>query len=162
MQHLNLFSCITFRKWINNSYHYWEDLKNTEHGAKAGVKEVSGYIFSHSHPSIVRNHYMEKLVPIYRPATELELKLCPGNWKYGSFYSTILTEGSMYLPWAMQKLVNGGSKVRKQYVDNLSALGSQYDVVVNCTGLGAKYLAADDKMVPIRGQVIKVRKNVFN
>lgn len=32
-----------------------------------------------------------------------------------------------------------------------------YDVVMNCTGLGAQQLCGDRKMVPIRGQVIKVR-----
>ena len=34
---------------------------------------------------------------------------------------------------------------------------SGFDVVVNCTGFGAKSLCKDPKMVPIRGQVFKVR-----
>lgn len=43
-----------------------------------------------------------------------------------------------------------------KHIDNLSSLASEYDVIVNCTGLGAKYLCNDRKLVPIRGQVLKV------
>ncbi len=35
---------------------------------------------------------------------------------------------------------------------------SDYDLVVNCTGFGAKKLCADHDLVPIRGQVFKVNK----
>lgn len=33
---------------------------------------------------------------------------------------------------------------------------SDYDMVVNCTGFGAKKLCSDASLVPIRGQVFKV------
>lgn len=36
-------------------------------------------------------------------------------------------------------------------------LPDNYDVVVNCSGLGAKTLCNDKLLVPIRGQVVKVR-----
>lgn len=42
-------------------------------------------------------------------------------------------------------------------VDNLKEFsGKKYDIVFNCTGLGAQKLCNDKKIVPIRGQVIKV------
>lgn len=41
-------------------------------------------------------------------------------------------------------------------VTKLQDLEHSFDIVMNCTGLGAKHLCSDDKMVPIRGQVIKV------
>ncbi|KAJ8942006.1 hypothetical protein NQ314_010235 [Rhamnusium bicolor] len=107
------------------------------------------------HPHIVRNHYIEKIVPIYRAATEEELKLCPGNWKYGSFFTTFLTQCSLYLPWAAEKFVSAGGNIVEQQIKSLSSVGLEYDVTVNCTGLGAKYLCNDHKLVPIRGQVVK-------
>lgn len=33
----------------------------------------------------------------------------------------------------------------------------EYDAIFNCTGLGAQKLCNDNKIVPIRGQIIKVR-----
>lgn len=32
-----------------------------------------------------------------------------------------------------------------------------YDLIINCTGLGARDLANDEHVVPVRGQVIRVR-----
>lgn len=41
----------------------------------------------------------------------------------------------------------------------LSQLTQAYDLVINCTGLGSRYLSdvQDQSVVPIRGQVIRVR-----
>ncbi|KAJ8932816.1 hypothetical protein NQ318_015984, partial [Aromia moschata] len=144
-------------KWIIDSYNYWADIKDSPEGAKAGVTDISGYIFSSEYPNIVRNHYLERLVPIYRPASEGELKLCPGNWRYGSFFTTLLTQCTLYLPWAMKKFLDAGGKILEKKVTTLSSVGLHYDVVVNCTGLGAKYLCDDHKLVPVRGQVIKIQ-----
>ena len=38
----------------------------------------------------------------------------------------------------------------------MNELQGKFDVIVNCTGLGAKFLCDDFKLVPIRGQVLKV------
>lgn len=32
-----------------------------------------------------------------------------------------------------------------------------YNFVINCTGFGAKWLCNDNKLVPLRGQVYKVK-----
>lgn len=51
----------------------------------------------------------------------------------------------------------GGNLVQK-HIESLSEFnGKQYAVVFNCSGLGARNLCNDMKMVPIRGQIIKVR-----
>lgn len=41
------------------------------------------------------------------------------------------------------------------YISN-TQVARDFDLVVNCTGLGAKQLAVDENMEPIKGQVIKV------
>jgi D-aspartate oxidase len=46
--------------------------------------------------------------------------------------------------------------VAKKTVTNFQDLEQNFDIVMNCTGLGAKYLCSDNSLVPIRGQVIKV------
>lgn len=52
--------------------------------------------------------------------------------------------------------MNGGS-IEKLRINSFNELsGQRYDVIFNCTGLGARYLCNDEKIVPVRGQVIKV------
>ncbi|XP_030765616.1 D-aspartate oxidase [Sitophilus oryzae] len=144
------------QKWINDSYTYWDEIRRSPEGARAGVTELSGYIFSSQHSQAVRNRYIEKLCPVYRAATEKELKLCPGNWKYGSFFTTVLTQSSYYIPWAINKFKSNNGKIIQKKIESLQEVGS-YDVVVNCTGLGSRFLCNDYQVVPIRGQVIKVK-----
>ncbi|CAH1108643.1 unnamed protein product [Psylliodes chrysocephalus] len=145
------------QKWIDDSWYYWKNIQDSRYGAEAGVTELSGYTFSNRSENAVRNPYIEKLVPIYRPATETELtSLCPQKWKFGSYYSTLLIENSIYLPWATEKFKADGGTVIHQRVDSLPSLGEKYDIVVNCAGLGSQTLCNDDELVPVRGQVIKV------
>lgn len=50
-----------------------------------------------------------------------------------------------------------GGRIISQHINSLSELSGTYDVVVNCSGFGAKQLCSDHKLVPIRGQIIKVK-----
>lgn len=94
---------------------------------------------------------------MYRRATENELRVCPGDWKFGSFFTTLLTDCDLYLPWAGKKFVEAGGRVINRRIDNFADLHGSFDIIVNCTGLEAEKLCNDRKVVPIRGQVIKVR-----
>lgn len=47
------------------------------------------------------------------------------------------------------------------HVKSLAQLAPEYNVVFNCTGLGAADLCSDMHVIPIRGQVIKVRIRIF-
>lgn len=50
IQKIKIFS----RKWINDAYNHWDDLRKTSEGSRAGVTQLSGYIFSSTSPHIVR------------------------------------------------------------------------------------------------------------
>lgn len=46
--------------------------------------------------------------------------------------------------------------MEKRKVNSLQELSPSYDLIVNCSGLGAKTLVHDGGVYPIRGQVLKV------
>jgi len=129
-------------QWIRDSYDYYDALRRSEQAPRAGVSQVSGYIFSSIDPSLVQNHFLEGIVPLYRRTTEEELKLCPGNWKYGSFFTTLVTECTKYLPWSLERFKQAGGQVVEKTVTKLQDLENNFDIVMN--------------WVPIRGQVVKV------
>ncbi len=64
-----------------------------------------------------------------------------------------LIETQLFLPWLQQQLLKAGVVFFEKEIKDLEALGSRYDAVVNCSGLGAKQLCGDDALVPVRGQV---------
>ncbi|XP_014470496.1 PREDICTED: D-aspartate oxidase [Dinoponera quadriceps] len=145
------------RQWIRDSYEYYDNIRKSEEASHAGVIDIAGYMFANSSPSTVENHWIEDLVPIYRRATEEELRLVGGDWKYGSYFSTLLTQCSLYLPWARQQLQADGVTLRRRKLRSLDELAGEFDLVMNCSGLGARELCNDKRMVSLRGQVIKVK-----
>lgn len=67
-----------------------------------------------------------------------------------------MTDCGLYLPWAAKKFINAGGEIINRKINNFSDLHGSFDIIVNCTGLEAKALCNDRKLVPIRGQVLKV------
>ncbi|XP_043793401.1 D-aspartate oxidase isoform X1 [Apis laboriosa] len=144
------------RCWIRDSYEYYDDIRKSHEASFAGITAISGYLFANSSPETVKNHWIEDLVPIYRKATDEEFELVEGNWKYGSFFRTLLTECKLYLPWARNKLEISGIKLEERKLNSLTELVSDWDLIMNCTGLGARSLCNDKRLVSIRGQILKV------
>ncbi|KPJ04380.1 PREDICTED: D-aspartate oxidase [Papilio xuthus] len=145
------------KKWINNSWYYWQDILKSSEAPQAGLMSFSSYIFSKEHYTVTRNHLIEDLVPIYRAVDKNELRICGEGWKYGSYFSTIKIGCERYLPWVERQFLEKGGKIMTSTVESFTSLPGKYDLVFNCTGLGAKLLCNDYNLVPIRGQVIKVK-----
>jgi len=72
-----------------------------------------------------------------------------------SFY-TFLIRGETYLPWMMKKIKENGGLIVQYKVESLSEL-SGYDIVINCTGLGARELVGDESLFPVQGQLVVVK-----
>lgn len=57
----------------------------------------------------------------------------------------------------MRRYRAAGGRVLEKRVNSFDDLMQDYDLIINCTGLGAKVLANDSNMKPIRGQVARVQ-----
>lgn len=142
-----------------DAYEHWDLLRLDSNSSMIGVTQLSGYIFSKYNREMVQNRLMKEICPTYRDATEEELELCNGGWKYGSFYTTLITDCGLYLPWAMKTFENQGGIIVHQKLLSFSEIfniNKNFDLIVNCAGLGSRGLCNDTKIVPIRGQVFKV------
>ncbi len=76
----------------------------------------------------------------------------PPGYAGGFAVDGFMIEPPIYLAWLTDRLANAGVDVSTATIASLGEVDG--DVVVNCTGLGAAQLAADDEMYPIRGHVV--------
>ncbi len=79
----------------------------------------------------------------------------PGPYSDGWSFVAPVIEMPAYLRWLQGRLEAAGGTVTRMA---LSHLPDQADLVVNCSGLGARRLAGDTSMVPVRGQVVRVEQ----
>ena len=74
-------------------------------------------------------------------------------WKYNCF----CLEVSEYLRYLSGRFRDNGGGMIQRKINNLSELSDDYDIIINCTGLGARELVGDLSVYPVRGQLIKVQ-----
>jgi len=61
------------------------------------------------------------------------------------------------LPFFLKAFILAGGQAESRRVTDLKSLAKEFDVVVHCTGLGARELVPDVSVYPIRGQVLRVK-----
>ena len=74
-------------------------------------------------------------------------------WRFNCF----CIEPEKYLKFLSQKFKENGGLMLKKKIHSLEELSDQYDVIINCSGLGARELVGDLKVYPVRGQIVEVQ-----
>jgi D-amino-acid oxidase len=127
--------------WSATSYAVFDALADTD--PESAVRMVEGTeVFTAPEPD-----------PWWRPAVpslDRQTALPPGYVDGWTFVSPII-EMPVYLPWLAGRVHDLGGTITRM---NLKALPAGGDLVVNCSGLGARLLASDKSVVPVRGQVV--------
>lgn len=79
----------------------------------------------------------------------------PSGYVDGWSFTTPVVEMPIHLAWLRTRVLELGGTLTRLAVRGLPEGG---DVVVNCSGLGARLLAADLSVTPVRGQVVVVEQ----
>ncbi|XP_077862779.1 D-aspartate oxidase-like [Saccoglossus kowalevskii] len=142
------------QKWSNTTFKYLADLVKSEYAHDAGVHLASGY---HVFKEEIKDPDWKGSVYGFRTITEdsEEMNLFPG-YKHAWFFTSIMCEGPRYIPWLTARFHRNGGKTIKRKLNTLDELAGKYDVIVNCSGLGAYSLVDDKTMYPVRGQLLRV------
>jgi len=93
------------------------------------------------------------LVPGFRRAVRNEL---PPGYADGYAMRLPVIDMSMYLEWLEQRVLAAGASFTRRTIDSLGDIRGVADLVVNCTGLGARELCHDGELFGVRGQVMVV------
>jgi D-amino-acid oxidase len=104
-------------------------------------------------PWAVDEPWWRDAVPSYRRATAAEL---PTGYRDGYLFEAPVIEMPVYLGYLMRRFETLGGRIDVRELRSLGEALARHDSVVNCAGLGARELAGDSTMMPIRGQVVRV------
>ena len=76
----------------------------------------------------------------------------------GFRFAAPVADMSVHLPWLVRRLEGLGGAVEAGRVPSLDAALARAPLVVDCAGLGARELAADDTLLAVRGQIVRVEQ----
>jgi D-amino-acid oxidase len=82
----------------------------------------------------------------------IEKEKLPAGFIEGDEAEVPLIETQLFLPWLQRHLESKGVSFQQKDICDFSEL-DQFDLIVNCSGLGARSLCNDHELVPYRGQV---------
>ncbi|CAI9742473.1 D-amino-acid oxidase-like [Octopus vulgaris] len=139
------------KRWGDETFQYLLNLHESPMASELGIQLVSGYHLN----SRQVNPIWKDTVFNLRDLTPEENKLFP-NYTNNRFFTSIIVCGTLYLKWLMGRFISLGGKVKSKKLESLSEVMADFDIVVNCCGLGNYHLINDRQMTPIRGQVIRV------
>lgn len=77
----------------------------------------------------------------------------PDGFADGWSFTAPVVEMGRYLPYLVRRLTAAGGSLTRMTLDELP---NRAEVVVNCAGLGARFLVGDTSLTPVRGQVVYV------
>ena len=82
----------------------------------------------------------------------------PAGFTSGFSLNVPLMDTTIYLDYLAKRFARAGGEIRVARCDSLEDLSSDFALIVNCSGVGAKMLAHDVAVEPHRGQVAIVPK----
>ncbi|MGW5770725.1 FAD-dependent oxidoreductase [Streptomyces longwoodensis] len=133
------------RAWALRSLEVYEEL--AARPDRTGVRLVEG-VLGETDPAEVEGWAAGRLTGL-RAATAREYPRGGGLWA-----RLPLVDMPAHLLWLRERLAAAGGTVEVRVVGDLAEADAP--VVVNCSGLGARELAADPSVRPVRGQLVVV------
>ncbi|MCB9849034.1 MAG: FAD-binding oxidoreductase [Phycisphaeraceae bacterium] len=131
-------------RWAIRSYEQFSALTGRP---DAGVRFVDGEEF-----------IPEPLQPPDWATPEMALRLvggAAGTLPHYTFRSIVI-ETPIYLPWLLGRFLEGGGVLVDRAVTHLDEGFDHATVVINCAGLGAAFLTEDERLKPVKGQLVRI------
>lgn len=82
----------------------------------------------------------------------------PEGYLDGYQLTVPVVDMTLHLSWLTARLGELGVRVEVRRLEDLGAAFAGVEAVVNCSGLGARELAGDRTLIPVRGQVVVVEQ----
>ncbi|MDJ0727490.1 MAG: FAD-dependent oxidoreductase [Prochloraceae cyanobacterium] len=98
-------------------------------------------------------------VPNFRYALKAEI---PPGYRSGYAILVPAIDTQIYMNYLLERFKLLGGAIESRTISSFFQLESESNLIINCAGLGAKEIASDSDLYPIRGQIIQVRGKNLN
>ncbi len=134
-------------------FQFYLDLAQKDPTSGVKMYPMTEYFDDQDHDS---NVWYKSLMPNYRVIPVLDL---PAGCTFGLKYTSLAMNPLILLPWLKGKLLKRGVKFIRTGVKTLEQALSLTHArfLVNASGVGARTLAGDDEVLPVRGQTMFVK-----
>ena len=155
------------RRWAKETHDFIAELWRSEKGGEMGISVVSAVRLNGSGENERFPPFWSEIVYGFRemsPDEVSEIGRLTGKHRKGCEFVTFTIEPVKLLPHFIAELKRTGVEIIVgKKVTSLKEIDEHsYDILVNCTGLGARQLLGDEKVAPLRGQVMRVRAPWIN
>ncbi|NXN92575.1 OXDD oxidase, partial [Rhinopomastus cyanomelas] len=142
------------KQWFKETFTYLFSISNSAEASEAGIHLIFGWQVYKNTPDETPPFWSDVVLG-FRPMSEAELQKFPHH-RSGQAFTTLKCDCPLYLLWLEKRLKAAGAQLYTKKVADLWELHHEYDIIVNCAGIGAHQLVGDEKLFPVRGQVLKV------
>jgi hypothetical protein len=138
------------------SFKFYWDLAHQDPSSGVKIYPMTEFFDDRNNDSDI---WYKTLMPDYRIIAKSEL---PEGVSMGVKYTALAMSPLLLLPWLKKKLEERGVKFVRKEVKSLDEVQriTTAKIIVNASGVGAKELASDDAVHPVRGQTMFVKTDL--
>ena len=146
-----------YRAWPRERVLDWSRTSYEEFAAIAAAHPESGVALREGTQVVAARDetpWWAEAVPDLRETVDV-----PSGYDGGWAFTVPVVEMPVYLDWLADRVLAAGGSITRLNLHGLPRTGDgSADAVVDCAGIGAKFLAADPTVHPVRGQVVLVEQ----
>lgn len=145
--------------WALETFALLKDLSGAD--PASGVSMIELRTFTRESKAVVPE-WAARLGGRQLSADELSTGVAPDVFRDGFAVIVPLTDTTIYLGYLRQRFAAAGGSIQTCRLTALEEVSEEFDLVINCTGIGARELVSDDRLEPHRGQVVLVPPRKMN
>lgn len=127
----------------------------TNQGSAIGLRQVKNYEYIKSSDELPPRWVMD-LLPESQVKRHDEVQIGDAFFNRCWSFLTIAIDMSIYFPYLRQCALERGADIRQKHVETIEGAKSSLssgDILINCSGLGARELCHDPALQPMQGQI---------
>ena len=143
------------KRWFDLTFSHFSLLNKNFSSSETGVAPISGFVFNPPDWTLATCSMWMRQMKQEEIDAFVAFKTNQSHEEVYRF-DTWTCDCLVYLPWLTKKITEKGGNFIQGRILNLKEL-SNYDVIVNCSGLGSRELVPDPNVYPVKGQVYTVK-----